>query len=139
MYKSFYKNLKTSNPDLPERLGESWSDKEDARVLEMVQEENSVEDIATELKRTKGSITARLRHLAVDMSKSGITIENISLLTTLPLEDIAKSIKKDVEKEIEKKRKKEELAQVPVADIMEIKVVLYEMRDLLRKIASKGL
>ena len=138
MYKSFHKNLKQQNPELPERHGESWSDKETKRVLELVQKKISIEDIAGELKRTNGSITGRLKHIALDMYNSGISIENITLLTSLRIDEINETIKKEVEKEIEKKRKKEELAQVPVADIMEIKVILYEMRDLLRKIASKG-
>jgi L-fucose mutarotase/ribose pyranase (RbsD/FucU family) len=135
--KSFWQNMKVSNPNLPERLGESWTDKEDGRVLELVQEEYSIQEIASELKRTDGSIKARLRHMAVDMYKNNLTIENITLLTSLSSDEITKSVRKDSEKEIEKKKKKEELAQVPVADIMEVKLVLYEMRDILRRIASK--
>jgi predicted transcriptional regulator len=134
---TFWKNMKENNPALPERLGEPWSDEEDGKVLELIQEEYTSEQIAHELKRTNGSIKARLRHLAVEMSKKNISVENIGKLTTLSHDDISKCVQKYNEEQLNKKRKKEELVSVPYADLMEIKLILHEIRDIIRNAINK--
>jgi hypothetical protein len=134
---AFWKNMKENNSGLPERLGESWTDEEDGKVLEFIQEEYTPEQIATELKRTNGSIKARLRHLAVEMSKKDISVENIGKLTSLSEEDIAKCVEKYKSEQLAKTRKKDLLSTVPQTDLMEIKLMLYEMRDIIRTLAKK--
>ena len=129
--------LKSANPNLPERLGQPWTDEEDGKVLELIQQEHSIHEIAAELKSTNGSIIARLNMLSVEMHKKGIVIETIQVLTGLDNESIQKSIRKQNEKDVEKKRKKQEMANVPMADIMEIKLILHEIRDIMRKLADK--
>jgi hypothetical protein len=129
---TYYQDMREKNPHLPERIGESWNEEEETKVLNFIQEEYSIEEIANELKRTNGSIRARLRNIAIDMFKKNISIEKICLATSLNEEDIKKAIKRDELKQVEKIRKKEKLAQVPVADLMEIKFMLLEIKELLR-------
>ena len=137
MSNKFYQSLKEQNPNLPERMGDPWSDEEDGKVLQMIQEEYSVQEIADELKRTNGSIVARLNRMSVDMHKKGIANDSIRLLTGLDDDAIRKNIQKENEKDVEKKRKKQEMANVPMADIMEVKLLLHEIRDIMRKFADK--
>ncbi len=137
MNNKLWENLKNANPGLPERLGEAWTDEEDGRVLELIQQGRSIHEIASELKRTRGSITCRINLLSADMHKKGIGIETIQALTGLRTETIQKNVQNENEKDIEKKRKKQEMANVPLADIMEIKIALLEIRDIMRRVADK--
>jgi hypothetical protein len=125
--------MRENNPALPERHGESWTDKEDGKVLDLIQEEYTPEEIAVELKRTTGSIKARLRLLAVEMYKKECSFETIESLTSLSQDEITKCIQNFNEKQLDKKRKDEKLASVPYADLMEIKLILHEMRDIMLK------
>ena len=137
MSNKFWQSLKEQKPNLPERMGQSWSDEEDGKVLQLIQEEYSVQEIADELKRTNGSIVARLNMMSVDMHRKGIASGSIQLLTGLDDETIRKNVQKQNEKDVEKKRKKQEMANVPMADIMEVKLLLHEIRDIMRKFAAK--
>ena len=137
-YKQFYNNLKETNPAMPERLGDMWTDVEEGKVLQLIKEEYSIKEIADELKRSEGGIKARLRVIACDMHKSGITNENIRVITSLSEDDVNKAVKKYNKKIVEKMKKEEKIAQIPISDLREIKLLLIEMRDLMRKMVIES-
>ena len=81
------------------------------------------------------------------MYTKGMTNEEISKITFLSDESIKEAIEKHNSKKIKKERSIEEkvmkkqpvqakLITVPHSDIMELKLVMFEIRDLLKKIAN---
>lgn len=129
----FYKHLKESKPELPRRLGDAWSADEDNKLLDLIQK-NTIEEVAREHERTLGSIKSRLGLIAVKMYNSGTCLEDISKKTGLNMQTIGKWLQKDADN----KRKKKDLANVPMADIMEVKLLLHEIRDVLRELVRNS-
>ncbi len=145
---TYFNNLKENNPHLPERIGVYWTDEEEAQLLQHIQEDKSYEEISMILQRTSGSIKARLKHIANQMIDKEIDVEQIKIVTKLSQEDIDEVIKLNNINKIKKEKKKEEkilqkepvkatLLTIPASDIMELKLVMFEIRDLLRVIANK--
>jgi len=82
-----------SNKGLPERNGKTWKSDEEGTVLRFIHENKSVEFIATSLKRTHGSIRAKLRDLACRFVYEGKTLEEASKLTSVLIGDIEYSLR----------------------------------------------
>lgn len=146
---SYFTKLKEDNPELPARVGVFWSDEEETRLLQLVQKGNTPDEIGKILERTTGSITSRLKHIAIEMFSKGIAEENILEVTHIDKEELLSAIAKYNDAKIAKERKKEEkfmksppkapatLVTIPTSDIMQMKLLLFEIRDLLKVIAEK--
>jgi len=65
------------------RAGEYWSDAEEMKILEYLQNGKNLKQVADELKRTRAAVKARLYQFVYDLWREDITIENISIVTTL--------------------------------------------------------
>lgn len=65
------------NSNMPENCGKSWDKTEDEKVLKMIKDGKTLNDIALEHKRTLGGIRSRLNVIARDLHKHGMTIEDI--------------------------------------------------------------
>lgn len=144
---NYFQKMKQENPDLPKRIGVYWSDEEESRLLQLLHDGKTHEEVAKTLERTRGSIKCRLWDISAKMYTKGMTNEEISKITFLSDESIKEAIEKHNSKKIKKERSIEEkvmkkqpvqakLITVPHSDIMELKLVMFEIRDLLKKIAN---
>jgi len=119
------------------RVGESWSDSEEQTVLSRIAEGKSPQEISGELQRTASSIQSRLVKIAIEMFERKLSFDDILLMTRVS--------KEQVEEALEKKKTKKHLAEkeakhqqdVPKSEFMELKCLLYDIRELLRSINSK--
>ena len=138
--------MREGNPDLPSRIGERWSDEEENQALTMLSEGNSNEDIAKSLQRTVSSIKERLLHISYKMYSDNVPMHEIIEKTQIPEEEIRIKIDKERSKSVRVKEKNDSKVEktlttatkaimltVPTADLLDIKLLLHEIRDLLRE------
>ena len=149
MANRYFQKMKEQNPDLPTRIGVYWSDEEETRLLQLLHEEKTHEEIGRILERTSGAITARIKHIAREMYDKGISNLDIMNITKLSNEDVIEVIEKHNSRKIDKEKKKEEkfmssppkssatLVTIPTSDLMQMKLLLFEIRDLLKVLSQK--
>jgi len=65
------------------RRGEYWTEPEEMRMIQHLQNGMTLKQVAEELKRTKTAVKARLYQFAYELWREDITIENIAIVTTL--------------------------------------------------------
>lgn len=146
---TYFNKIVSNNPELPSRIGVFWTPKEEDQVLQLLKEEKSVEDIGKILERTTGSISSRIRIIACTMYKSGTPIETVLDATKLTDSELHDALLKYETPKIKKEKGSEEkalkkepvqasLITIPKSDITELKLVMFEIRDLLKKIANKS-
>lgn len=139
--------LKEENPTL-KNAGKPWSPGEQDILLQRIKDGKSVIEIGEEFGRTSGGISARLRVIAFQMYQTNNSIDTISQVTGLSISEVEKTISrrnsetikkvKDTEDKILKKEPvKATLITIPQSDILELKLVMFEIRDLLHKIANQ--
>lgn len=105
---NIYTKLKADNPEkFGENFGKFWSKEEDAKLLSLIEEDATIEEIANEHKRTTGSITSRLRVIVKRLHNDGKTNDEIKhMLKFLSDDEIEKAInyekkkKQPIEKQI---------------------------------------
>jgi len=79
----------------PARMGKKWDEDEELRLLTLIQQKKSVDDIAKEHERTPGGITSHLRLLAAEYwFGDKLPIEEIARITGLTHSQIEDAIKK---------------------------------------------
>lgn len=77
---------------LHEQHGSKWTIDEDKKLLVEIKNKKSIDEIANEHKRSKGSIEARLRHIARELVKEGRTKDVILKVTGLSQQEYYKAI-----------------------------------------------
>jgi len=87
-----YKAAKEKHPELV-NIGKKWSVQEEELLLACIKEGKSHLSISTEFKRTTGSITSKLKDLAVRYFNDEEPIQIIKALTGLSEEDINEAVK----------------------------------------------
>ena len=65
------------------RRGEYWTEPEEMRMIQHLQNGMTLKQVAEELKRTKTAVKTRLYQFAYELWREDITIENIAIVTTL--------------------------------------------------------
>jgi hypothetical protein len=65
------------------RRGEYWTEPEEMRMIQHLQNGMTLKQVAEELKRTKTAVKARLYQFAYELWREDITVENIAIVTTL--------------------------------------------------------
>lgn len=79
----------------PARMGQKWDEDEELKLLTLVQQKKSVDDIAKEHERTPGAIYKHLRVLAAEYwFGDKLSIEEIARITGLTHSQIEDAIKK---------------------------------------------
>lgn len=75
--------------NIPENRGKSWNKIEDEKLLKLIKNGKTLNDIALEHKRTRGGIRSRLNVIARDLHENGMTIKDIqSKLKFVSTDDI---------------------------------------------------
>lgn len=130
---------------LPERHGKRWEEDEIQYVLGRIKQGKWPIQIATEVKRTPGGIVSRLKEIAYERVKGGMTLEEASSLTSLTVDQIEEHIKKtDLAEQIREERKTRpaQPKQMPLRPFFlgkpdeTILDVVVEIRDLLRQLVN---
>jgi hypothetical protein len=65
------------------RSGEYWTDNEEMKMIQHLQNGKTLKQVAEEHKRTRAAVRARLYQFAYELWREDITIENIAIVTTL--------------------------------------------------------
>jgi hypothetical protein len=96
MFSCILKMFKTKNPhtDYPTNLGKKWTDEEENTLLQELDKNINIENIAQIHNRTIGGIRARQRTIAYNMYLKKASIEEIMIKTKLDKEQLMKIIKK---------------------------------------------
>ena len=103
-----------------------WTKEEETELLESLKINTPIEEIALKHGRTIGGISSRQRHIAREMVRNGMTLEEASRLVYISTGRIQQSIKAS-HKSIERHRVKKEETMV---DIMR------DVRSLLQKMVK---
>ena len=127
-----YKVAKEKNPELI-NIGKKWSKDEETLLLRHIKEKKSHIDISVEFKRTIGSISSRLRDIAIKAYNDDEPLEIIELYTGIPKETILEQVERNKVK-IESKGSKKKTNKMPHIDeeesvIPKKQVHLYELNN----------
>jgi hypothetical protein len=134
-----------SKKEQPERHGKRWEEDEIQYILGRVKQGACPVQIATEVKRTAGGIVSRLKCIAYDKVKEGMSIEDAAILTGLTIDQIDEFIKKrDLVAQIREEQKNQptEPIQKPLRPFFLARPeetlldVAIEIRDLLRQLVN---
>lgn len=129
----------------PERQGKRWEEDEIQYVLGRVKQGAWPIQIANEVKRTTGGIVSRLKCIAHDRIKEGMSMEDAAKLTGLMVSEIDEFIKKrELVAQIRQEQKDHppEPVQKPIRPFFLNKPeetlldVAIEIRDLLRQLVN---
>jgi phosphoribosylformylglycinamidine (FGAM) synthase-like enzyme len=137
---SSYLKLVAENPDkYPARMGQPWTAKETADLMEAIQNGELLKDIAILHERTVGGIRAQLCKIAADLHfKNKASIKDIMAVTGLRACEIENAIFIREEKMNEKDMRKK---KADVGDLMreigEIKKLLIELVEFKNKCIKK--
>ena len=137
---SSYLKLVAENPDkYPARMGQPWTVKETADLMEAIQNGELLKDIAILHERTVGGIRAQLCKIAADLHfKNNASIKDIMAVTGLRAFEIENAIFTREEKMNEKDMRKK---KIDVGDLMreigEIKKMLIELVEFKNKFSKK--
>ena len=135
---------------LPNRLGQSWSEKEIKDLLQEVQKKIPIELIADLHERTQGGIVAKLRAVAADCYlKKNLSIPEIQKITSLSVDQISDAIsKREIQAKWKEEKKtiknnKNEKSQVkdersPVSETKEILSLLKDIKILLEDLVKNN-
>ena len=107
----------------PARFGQPWKDEEVAQLLELIQQEKSIEEIATAHERTPGGIKAELKILAVTYFNQRRPMKEITKLIGLTAEQVEDAVLKSSKPKPEKKTTPSDMKEV-VALVKEIQAKL---------------
>lgn len=124
----------------PERHCKKWEYEEIQYVLGRVKESVLPARIAEEVKRTTGAIVSQLRKIACDSVEKGMSFEDASALTRLPVTDIKDSLeRRKIAKQARMSPSEPKLVPVcpPFLKKEETQLdVLMEIRELLRELVK---
>lgn len=93
----------------PSRNGKKWEEDEVTLLLQSIQDNKSMTDIAREHRRTPGAIESELRKIAYRFWQDEKSVEEIARLTSLSEEEVELAISR--RQQIQEK-KKEELPKI---------------------------
>jgi uncharacterized protein YgiM (DUF1202 family) len=115
---------KIANPDkdIPSNMGCKWSDIEERALLDNIQNNLDIEEIAKKHSRTSGAISARLEVIAMRMyEENRYDIEYIEKLTRLNEQTIQEAINKKRAKNDKYETKNYDVSHTEVTKVMTLK------------------
>lgn len=132
---------KSTQNNMPERHGKKWEKDEEDFILARIKQGAIPMVIAKEVKRTTGGIVSHLRQMACNWVDSGKPIEDVSVLTGLPVSDIQDAMsRRELAKQMKELSPKRESSIRPffLSKSEETELdVLRDIRSLLQQLVSK--
>ena len=129
------KKLKSQNPDkeYPSNLGQKWTEEEETILLEELNKNIDIEEIAQNHNRTTGGINSRRREISYKMYLMNISMEEIIEKTKLDEEHIRQTIDKKINYKL--KNITEANAQFSIeSEIAEIKNDIKELKNTVKEL-----
>jgi uncharacterized protein (DUF433 family) len=130
-----FQKTRDENPTLT-NIGKKWSKSEETDLLNRISKGESIQEIATEFKRTTGGIRGRLIDIACAMVLSGKSMEEAIQTTSIDKARIQECLPYRKNKEDRKKSKTPEQAQIQTEPKQQseqnsdIKELLFLTRDI---------
>jgi len=115
-----------------QRVGESWTKAEENLVLSKISEGKTPDNISIELQRTTGSINSRLKQIAFEMFTQQVPYEKIQEVTTISRAHLQEIVDKKGRKKEHFTEEKNNDQPITRSEFMEIKCLLYEIKELLK-------
>ena len=119
------------------RIGEAWTSEEETAILSKLAQQISLQDIANEHGRTFGSIKSRLKSIAIEMVQKQIPFEQIETITSITQKEIEDYLEKKKSYEKKEPQIKHSHETITKSDFMEMKCLMYEIKDILKIISQK--
>ena len=88
------KNKENKEKDYPSRLGQPWLLEEHNQLIEELQNQKSIREIAEKHNRTEGGIKARIKLIIKQFHEKGKTAQEISDIFSLSLKEVEELIYK---------------------------------------------
>jgi len=140
--------MRDENPTLT-NVGKKWSKSEEADLLNRISKGESIQEIASEFKRTYGGIRGRLIDIACTMVLSGKSIEEAISATTIDKARIQECLPAHKYKEERKKSNKPEDTQAQSqpepkqqleqnSDIKELLSLTRDIHSMMKEILAKN-
>lgn len=126
--------------EMPETMnaGLKWTEEEDKQLMEEVSDGYNIDVIANNHKRTTVGIKTRIMRNAINMLKeNNMTIEEVSELVNIPINELYNYKKKLENKETKNKETKNNKSVKTYEPKQDLMSVLVEIRDYLKIIAEK--
>ena len=95
------------HPRKTENQGNRWSAEEEAKLLEELAADKSIDDIADEHKRTEGGIRSRITQIACNRIEAGESMELVIQATKMTEKQILESVNKRAPKALPKAKRRE--------------------------------
>ena len=113
------------NPDMS-RVGTRWTKEEEKKLMEMCKTV-SITDMAKEFKRTSGGIKSHMLEIAMKLTQDGLTLEGAAETMGVTLDELEAHMAK---------KGKSSPVKSDNDDLIELKTLLLEIRDMLKTIVS---
>ena len=146
---SMAKMVKSMYPDkvLPSNFGERWTTDEENLLLDELEKNIEVNEIAKSHNRTIGGIRGRQQTIAYEMHRDGRTEEDIERITKISIEQLheiiakkdAKTKKKDTDTVSNNKKKKETIesdTSVVLSTLEEMKKEIKDLRNTVKELVE---
>ena len=119
------------------RIGEAWTSEEETALLTKIGQQIPLQNIANDHGRTIGYIKSRLKSIAVEMVENQIPFEQIQTITSITQKEIEDFLEKKKSYEKKESQSKQSHETITKSDFMEMKCLMYEIKDLLKIISQK--
>lgn len=135
---SMAKMVKSMYPDkvLPSNFGERWTTDEENLLLDELEKNIEVNEIAKSHNRTIGGIRGRQQTIAYEMHRDGRTEEDIERITKISIEQLHEIIAK---KEAKTKKKKETIesdTSVVLSTLEEMKKEIKDLKNTVKELVE---
>lgn len=131
-----FNKLRQDNPDkYPENTGKLWTDNELSLLMNELEQNDNIENIATSHKRTVGGISAKIDKIAYDMFLKQIPINEIVEKTKITEMQLNEVIEKFKEREKSKKSSTNGGTNI-LNEIAEIRMQLSMLNSSVKKILN---
>lgn len=136
------KMIKQQNPDkeYPTKLGEKWTIEEENKLLQELDDNINIKDIAESHKRTLGGIIGRQKTIAYRMYLTGATEDEIIKITKLSNEQISKTIAKKSDKTLTKSTAISVINPLPIfsleKEIIEMRNEIKELKTTIKELVE---
>ena len=142
MDSTMLKMIKQQNPDkeYPTKLGEKWTIEEENKLLQELNDNINIKDIAESHKRTLGGIIGRQKTIAYRMYLTGATEDEIIKITKLSNEQISKTIAKKSDKTLTKSTAISVISPLPIFslenEIIEMRNEIKELKTTIKELVE---
>jgi hypothetical protein len=123
----------------PSNMGKKWNDEEEATLLDELEKDMDMNQIAQNHKRTVGAISFRLEDIAYKMHSKDVPTEEITRKTRLTEERIGETIQKrqqarQQQRQQQKQPQPKKISKPEESEITELKGSIKELIEMMKAV-----